>query len=112
MKIAILGLGKQGVSAIKYWQKQGHEITVCDQNQALSVPQGIKGRLGNDHLSSLDQFDLIVRSPVVHPANIVKANNEAILKKVITVTMSSCAFAQAAILSVLPVRRAKVRPRV
>ena len=85
MKIAILGYGSQGRSAYEYW-REGNEITICDANTALQLPEDVHLKLGRDHLADLDQFDLLVRSPIVHPNAIVAANSPAILDKVTTVT--------------------------
>jgi UDP-N-acetylmuramoylalanine--D-glutamate ligase len=85
MKIAVLGYGKQGKAAVDYWSK-GNEITVCDQNAITDLPASIKSISGSDYLANLDAFDLIVRSPSVHPRDIVAANSEKILRKVTTVT--------------------------
>lgn len=86
MQVAILGFGKQGRSAYEYWSGQGHDVTVCDQNESLELPEDVKSQLGRAHLQHLDKFNLIVRSPVVHPAAIAAANSPEILKKVTTVT--------------------------
>jgi UDP-N-acetylmuramoylalanine--D-glutamate ligase len=85
MKIAILGYGAQGRSAHDYW-RDGNEITVCDQNEYIELPDDVAAQLGPDHLKHLDGFDVIVRSPFVHPRDIVAANSDAILEKVTTVT--------------------------
>jgi UDP-N-acetylmuramoylalanine--D-glutamate ligase len=85
MKIAILGYGAQGRSAYEYWS-EGNEITVCDSNEQVALPEGVDQQLGADHLKGLDRFDLIVRSPIVHPRDIVAANFPAVLDKVTTVT--------------------------
>lgn len=84
MKIAILGYGAQGRAAYDYW-REGNEITVCD-GRVVEVPTGVQTRFGEDHLRGLDDFDLIVRSPIVHPRDITAANSPAILDKVTTVT--------------------------
>jgi UDP-N-acetylmuramoylalanine--D-glutamate ligase len=85
MKIAIVGFGAQGRSAYEYW-RAGNSITVCDKNEDLQLPADVTPKLGADHLKHLDQFDLIVRSPVVHPSDIAAANTPEILEKVTTVT--------------------------
>ena len=85
MKIAIIGYGKQGRAAYDHWH-DGNEITICDSQVIKDVPAGAGTRFGPDHLRELDQFDLIVRSPIVHPRDIVAANSPAILDKVTTVT--------------------------
>lgn len=99
MNIAILGYGKQGVSALEHLNNRdvdpfgipaedSLEITVCDQNEELELPSGIQSKLGIDYLSDLDQFDLLIRSPSVHPQAIVTANPQTpdILNKVTTNT--------------------------
>ncbi|HSX44189.1 MAG TPA: UDP-N-acetylmuramoyl-L-alanine--D-glutamate ligase [Candidatus Saccharimonadales bacterium] len=86
MKIAILGYGLQGKSAYDYWNNSENQITVCDQNTAVELPTNVEKRLGPDHLKNLGGFDLIVRSPMVHPKDIVAANTSEILEKVTTVT--------------------------
>ncbi len=86
MKIAILGYGEQGRAAFEYWSKLGNEITVCDQNESVKLPASVSKNLGANYLANLDGFDLIVRSPSVHPGDITKANGADILAKVTTVT--------------------------
>ena len=88
MKIAILGFGLQGKAAFDYWNRAGNELTVCDQDQKLATPKGPKIRLGPDHLKNLHEFDLIVRSPIIHPRDILAANPDHldILDKVTSVT--------------------------
>ncbi len=88
MKIAILGYGSQGASALEYWNSPENVITVCDQNESLELPNGVKAQLGSDYLSGLTTFDLLVRSPSIHPQDILLANPNAsdILNKVTTNT--------------------------
>lgn len=86
MKIAILGYGSQGKSAYNYWKGLDNEITICDNDESLDLPDDAHKKLGSDYLENLDEFDLIVRSPSIHPASIVSANSEKILEKVTTVT--------------------------
>lgn len=86
MRLAILGYGNQGRSAYDYWSAQGHEITICDANENVDLPDGASARLGAGHLKGLDEFDLIIRSPIVHPEKIIEANSKAILSKVSSVT--------------------------
>lgn len=85
MKIAILGYGDQGRSAYDYWNAD-NEITICDENSSIEVPDDTTGRLGPSYLHGLDQYDLLVRSPGIHTRDIVAANSPAILEKVTTVT--------------------------
>jgi UDP-N-acetylmuramoylalanine--D-glutamate ligase len=86
MKVAILGYGLQGQSAYEYWRANGDDITVCDRNEQLELPSDVQPKLGEYYLHHLDGFDLIVRSPSVHPKDIVAANSPDILSKVTTVT--------------------------
>lgn len=88
MKIAILGFSSQGRSALDYWSKPGNEITVCHRHDRVEVPANVRTQFGDDHLKNLDQYDLLIRTPALHPNDIVAANPEApnILQKVTTVT--------------------------
>ncbi len=85
MKLAIIGFGLEGRAAYNYW-RAGNEITVCDQNTSLQLPNDVNSRLGETYLADLDSFDLIVRSPHVNPKAIIKANSSAITDKVTTNT--------------------------
>lgn len=88
MKIAILGFAREGRAAYDYWNNQGNDIAVCDRNESLKIPAGLKSHLGKDYLKGLDEYDLIVRAPSLHPRDIVAANPETpdILNKVTSVT--------------------------
>ena len=86
MKIALLGYGKQGQAAYEYWRAPENQITVCDQNESLNLPQDVAKQFGKDYLNNLGQFDLIVRSPSIRPKDIEAANSPSILDKVTTVT--------------------------
>ena len=74
MKIAILGYGLEGVTALDYFNQSENSITICDQNSELEKIAGINYQLGPDYLSNLNKFDLIVRSPGVNPAQIFDSN--------------------------------------
>lgn len=88
MKIAILGYADQGKAAFEYWNMPDNELTICDIDPQVKVPNGAASQLGPDYLKNLNQFDLLVRTPVLHPRDIVAANPQApqILEKVTTVT--------------------------
>lgn len=86
MKIAILGFGGQGQSAFEYWNNSENEITICDADESTEVPAGAATKLGADYLKGLDEFDLLVRTPALHPRDIVAANSPGILDKVWTNT--------------------------
>lgn len=74
MKIAIIGYAGQGQSSYEYWNTPENEITIRDSNPALKVPDGAFAQLGDDYLANLDRFDLVIRTPSLHPSSIVKAN--------------------------------------
>lgn len=84
MNVAVIGYGVDGASAIGYWHKLGATITVCDQKEDLLLPNYVTPRLGPNYLVGLDAFDVIVRSPGVHPRELVAANSPEILQKVTT----------------------------
>ncbi len=86
MKIAILGFGVQGRSAYEYWKSPENEITICDVNNKAGIPDSAKSRIGEDYLTNLNEFDLIVRSPSVAPEAIAENNSPEILEKVTSVT--------------------------
>lgn len=88
MKIAILGYAGQGQAAYEYWNKDDNELTICDLNKSIQVPKGVKKQLGKDYLKDLGSYNLLVRTPALHPREIIEANPEtpAILDKVTTVT--------------------------
>ena len=84
MKVAILGFARDGRAAYDYFNAGGHQITICDQNAHVEVPNGCSSQLGSDYLKNLDQFDVIVRSAGLMPHLITEANPDSadILKKV------------------------------
>lgn len=84
MKIAILGFAGQGLSSYNYWNNGKNDITIHDMNDTVEVPNGVKSVLGKDYLQNLDQYDLLIRTPFLHPRDIVAANPDApdILDKV------------------------------
>jgi UDP-N-acetylmuramoylalanine--D-glutamate ligase len=88
MRIAILGYAGQGQSAYEYWNNNGNELTICDKNTGLELPDGVKAKLGDDYLQGLGEFDLIVRTPALHPRDIITANPkvEDILDRITTNT--------------------------
>lgn len=88
MKIALLGYAGQGRSAYDYWNKKNNQLTICDRNTDLDAPDGVATKLGPDYLNNLDEFDLLIRTPALHPRDIVAANPGVvnILDKVWSVT--------------------------
>lgn len=88
MKIALLGFDRQGRSAYDYWHELGNDITICDQNLQIDTPTSAQTQLGDNYLADLGQFDVLVRTPGLHPSKITQANPQSphILDKVTTVT--------------------------
>jgi UDP-N-acetylmuramoylalanine--D-glutamate ligase len=86
MNVAIIGFGRQGRSAYDYWATAGNTITICDREENLDLPNDAHHQTGEYYLNRLDRFDIIVRSPSIHPRDIVARNSPGILKKVTTVT--------------------------
>ena len=88
MKIAILGFDRQGKSAYRYWKSADNHITVCDRNTNVAIPDDCASQLGENYLKNLDKFDVLVRTPGLHPQKISDANPSShhILDKVTTVT--------------------------
>lgn len=84
MNIAIIGFAGQGTSSFEYWNTPENTITICDMKSDTVVPDGVQSQLGDNYLHDLDKFDLIVRTPVLHPRDIVAANPDTpnILDKV------------------------------
>jgi len=74
MKIAIVGFATDGVVSAQYFHDKGHEVTVCDQDEGLAIPEQYKSQLGSDYLKGLDRFDVIVRSSGIHPEVILAKN--------------------------------------
>lgn len=81
MNIAILKFGMQGRSAYDYW-RDGNTITIHDAVPVPDAPEDTTVIYGDDYLKNLEKYDLIVRSPSVHPNDIAQANSPAILTKV------------------------------
>jgi UDP-N-acetylmuramoylalanine--D-glutamate ligase len=73
-KIGVIGLGIEGVSSARYFSLQGCDVTVLDQREKKDIDQvlyaeaeelGVTFCLGKEYLSSLTDFQVIVRSPGV-----------------------------------------------
>lgn len=82
MKIAILGFAGQGQSSFEYWNRDGNEITICDKDINIDIPAGAQAQLGDDYLKDLNNYDLLIRTPALHPKEIINANDSQILEKV------------------------------
>lgn len=70
-KVAVLGLGIEGVSSVRFLLKHGAEVTVLDQKEDIEKDikilgyKDIKIKSGENYLDNFDQYDVIVRSPGV-----------------------------------------------
>jgi len=83
MKIAILGYDVEGRASYEYFKAQGHELTICDQNPAIAIPEGVPAVLGENYLDELDRFDLLVRTAGLTPSKILE-KNPAVADKITT----------------------------
>ncbi|RLC37400.1 UDP-N-acetylmuramoyl-L-alanine--D-glutamate ligase [candidate division Kazan bacterium] len=72
-RVAVLGLGKEGLDLVRFLCRQGASVTVLDQNTAAQLGNnykqakkfGAKFKLGDMHLDGLEIFEIIFRSPGV-----------------------------------------------
>jgi UDP-N-acetylmuramoylalanine--D-glutamate ligase len=67
MRVAVIGYGIEGRSALKYWQGLGAHVTVRDQHELSELAPGATVKTGADYLEGLDGFDLVVRTASVKP---------------------------------------------
>lgn len=70
MRVAVIGGGIEGQSAARYWIGKGAAVTLRDRFLNVAIPDGAAHVLGPDYLKSLNDYDLIVRSPGVKPRDI------------------------------------------
>lgn len=73
MKVAVLGYGVEGKSALRYWSDLGHQVTVCERDTEVDLPNDVAAKTGANYLAGLSEFDLIVRSPGIKPRDIFEA---------------------------------------
>ncbi|HEX4774287.1 MAG TPA: UDP-N-acetylmuramoyl-L-alanine--D-glutamate ligase [Candidatus Saccharimonadales bacterium] len=83
MKIALLGFDIEGRSSFEYFKAQGHQITICDRNPKVTVPEDVPTVLGENYLDNLDRFDLLVRTAGLAPQKIL-TKNPAVADKITT----------------------------
>ena len=73
-KIAILGLGAEGRSLLKFLNEQGAVPSVHDRLNNIAAPEGARIfsiKLGEDYLEDIQSYDVVFRSPGLprlHPA--------------------------------------------
>lgn len=72
MKVAILGYGVEGRSALRYWRERGADITVFDENPdaAEDLPAGVHAKTGKGCFEKAIGFDVVVRGPAVAPKRV------------------------------------------
>jgi len=64
MKVAILGYGEEGRASYRYWLDKGAEVTIVDENTALTdLPEFAMTLIGPKVFKDLEGFDLLVRTP-------------------------------------------------
>ena len=88
-KIAVLGLGVEGISSALYLKEKGASVTVLDEKEKKEFSQETMEQLNNeaidivvgkDYLSNLNNFDMVVRSPGIRLdlPEIIKASEKGI----------------------------------
>lgn len=75
-RVGIVGYGIEGKASAHYWADLGYEVTVCDEDEKLAIPEGLQSQLGSGYLENLEQFDVIVRSAGVHPHLLLEQNDD------------------------------------
>lgn len=71
MKVAIAGYGIEGKASYEYWHSLGNELVIVDERETIeALPEGAQVILGPDAFTHLDTFDLIIRSPSIHPSKL------------------------------------------
>lgn len=63
MKIAILGYGVEGQALAQYFGRRKADITICDENDHVIIPEKYNAKLGANAFKKLRGFDMVFRSP-------------------------------------------------
>lgn len=75
-KIAVVGLGLEGLSSAKYLAEHGASVSARDQKDREHLPEdgvkelkrlGVDFKTGEDYLSGLEKYDYVVRTPFIRP---------------------------------------------
>ncbi|MDP2671565.1 MAG: UDP-N-acetylmuramoyl-L-alanine--D-glutamate ligase [bacterium] len=75
-KIAVVGLGLEGLSSSKYLAEHGAKVSARDQKDLSELPEeeiqplknlGVEIAAGKNYLEGLNTFDYIVRTPLLRP---------------------------------------------
>jgi UDP-N-acetylmuramoylalanine--D-glutamate ligase len=83
MRVALLGFDTDGKVSYPYFVSRGHDVTICDQNPNVVVPEGANRQLGLSYLENLDTFDLLVRTSGM-PPHVITDANPAVADKITT----------------------------
>lgn len=74
MNVALIGFGIENQAAYRFFSKREDDVTICDQNPNVKVPDGAESQLGENYLDNLNRFELIVRTSGMQPKIILKKN--------------------------------------
>ena len=74
MNIAVIGFATEGKVSLEYFRTRGHDVTVCDRDESVEVPAGVATQLGEEYLTNLDRFDVVVRTAGMQPSVILEQN--------------------------------------
>ncbi|MEZ6331262.1 MAG: Mur ligase family protein [Candidatus Saccharimonadales bacterium] len=74
MKIAIVGFDREGRASYDYFSARGHSIAVFDQNPNVVLPKDVSGVLGDSYLQTVKNYYLVVRTPSLHPSQLLAAH--------------------------------------
>ncbi|MDQ3123644.1 MAG: UDP-N-acetylmuramoyl-L-alanine--D-glutamate ligase [bacterium] len=83
MNIALVGYAVENQAAYRYFAVQGADITICDLNTEVELPEGVKSKLGEGYLDNLKEFDLIVRTVGMHP-DLIMEQNPTVIRNITT----------------------------
>lgn len=67
MNIAIAGYGLEGKASFAYWNTPKDHVVIVDERESVDAPQNVTAIIGAGAFSELNDFDLIIRSPSIHP---------------------------------------------
>lgn len=70
-KVAILGFGVEGRAAWAYFSRLGADITILNELPITDVPAGVKVEIGSEIFTRAKGYDVVVRTPSIHPNRIV-----------------------------------------
>lgn len=67
--VLIVGYGREGRATFEYVSRLRPEMTIgiADSSETVDAPPGIRVHVGRDYLASVDEYDVVVRSPGVRP---------------------------------------------